>query len=68
MRPSRRRRRLRVDVAVADLAVADIQRDCGSAIACTQSLATFAGTTASVDLALNTFGHVDILVNGALAQ
>ena len=53
------------EAAVADLAVAEIRRDGGTAIACTQSVVTLAGASAIVEMALNTFGRVDILVNGA---
>src|SRR5215475_4669274 len=53
------------DAAVAELTAAGIQRDGGRAVACMESVATLAGATAIAEAALDSYGRVDILVNGA---
>jgi NAD(P)-dependent dehydrogenase (short-subunit alcohol dehydrogenase family) len=53
------------DRTVADGAAAEVRAAGGDAIACSESVATMAGAQAIVAVALEAFGRVDVLVNGA---
>ena len=53
------------DASVAEATVAQIQADGGVAAACTESVATLEGARRIAAFALETFGRIDVLVNGA---
>jgi NAD(P)-dependent dehydrogenase (short-subunit alcohol dehydrogenase family) len=53
------------DPSVAEDTVAQIQAEGGVAAACTESVATLEGARRIAAFALETFGRIDVLVNGA---
>jgi NAD(P)-dependent dehydrogenase (short-subunit alcohol dehydrogenase family) len=53
------------DIGPAQQVVVEIERDGGTAIACTDSVATVKGARSIVDAAIDRFGRVDILIHSA---
>ena len=54
-----------VDIGVAQQVVDEIKAAGGEAVACTASVATFAGGQAIVEAALDSWGRIDVLIHNA---